>query len=351
MNAQLLRRPVAVEQSPLELTELPTPEPRADEILLRVRACGVCHTDLHTVEGEIAAKLPVVPGHQIVGVVERVGNEVREFRVGDRAGVAWLHRSCGACEFCRTGRENLCERSQFTGFHVNGGYAEFAVAPAAFAVRIPDAFDNAHAAPLLCAGIVGFRALRLALNLDCRARGPRAVGETTPSGPLGLQRLGLYGFGASAHLAIQVAIHWGCEAFVATRGAEHQRFAKELGAAWVGRAEDVPDTTLDAAVMFAPAGALVPEALRALRKGGTLALGGIYMTPIPELPYERIYHERVLRSVANATRDDARQFMRLAGNVPLRTEVQTFPLEEANAALLALKRGEIRGAGVLMVDG
>jgi propanol-preferring alcohol dehydrogenase len=326
MKAQLLRRPRPVEQSPLELTDLPVPSPGDDELLLRVRACGVCHTDLHTVEGEITGKLPIVPGHQIVGVVERVGANVRNFRIGDRVGVPWLHHTCGECEFCRSDRENLCERAQFTGFHVDGGYAEYAVTPSAFAVEIPNSFDDAHAAPLLCAGIIGYRALRLS--------------NVRPQ-----QVLGLYGFGASAHIAIQIAMRWGCEVCVATRGAEHQRLAKELGATWVGRAEDVPDATLHSAVMFAPAGGLVPEALRAVRKGGTVALAGIYMTQIPELNYERI-----LRSVANATRDDARQLMQLAGQIPLRTEVQTFPLADANRALAALKHGEIHAAGVLIVD-
>ncbi|HVM59497.1 MAG TPA: zinc-dependent alcohol dehydrogenase family protein [Verrucomicrobiae bacterium] len=330
MNAQLLRHPRPVEQSPLELTDLPVPSPGADELLLRVHACGVCHTDLHTVEGEIAAKLPIVPGHQIVGVVEQVGANVSGFRVGDRVGVPWLHQTCGECEFCRSDRENLCDRASFTGFHVNGGYAEYATALAQFAVKIPDNFDDVHAAPLLCAGVIGFRALRLS--------------NIRPQ-----QSLGLYGFGASAHIAIQIAVRWGCEVYVATRGAEHQRLAKELGATWVGRAEDVPDASLHSAIMFAPAGALVPEALRALRKGGTLTLAGIYMTPIPELNYERLYHERIMRSVANATRDDARQLMQLAGQIPLRTEVQTFPLAEANRALAALQHGEIHGAGVLMV--
>jgi len=332
MNAMLLRTPRRVDESPLEAVALPAPEPASDEILVRVRACGVCHTDLHTVEGEIAGKLPVVPGHQIVGVVEKVGSAVREYRDGDRVGVPWLHRSCGDCEFCRSGRENLCEQAQFTGFHVNGGYAEYAVAPAAFAVRIPDNFDDAHAAPLLCAGIVGYRALRLS--------------SIRPK-----QKLGLYGFGASAHIVLQIAVHWGCEVFVATRNAEHQRLASELGASWVGRAEDVPNATLHAAAIFAPAGTLVPEALRASRKGGTLVLAGIYMTPIPELKYELLYHERMVRSVANATREDARQLMQLAGEIPIRTEVQTFPLRDANRALLALKRSEIRGAAVLMIGG
>lgn len=331
MKAQLLRHPRPVEQSPLEAVDLPIPTHGDDEVLVRVHACGVCHTDLHTVEGEISGKLPIVPGHQIVGTVEQVGSNVRNFRIGDRVGVPWLHHTCGECEFCRSDRENLCERAQFTGFHVDGGYAEYAVVPAAFAVKIPDSFDDTHAAPLLCAGIIGYRALRLS--------------NVRPQ-----QTLGLYGFGASAHIAIQIAQSWGCGVYVATRGAEHQRLAKELRATWVGRAEDVPDATLHSAVMFAPAGGLVPEALRALRKGGTLALAGIYMTPIPELNYERLYHERILRSVANATRDDARQLMQLAGQIPLRTEVQTFPLVDANRALTALKHGEIHGAGVLIVN-
>jgi propanol-preferring alcohol dehydrogenase len=329
MKAMALRSPRPAEESPLELTELPKPDPGVDELLLRVRACGVCHTDLHTVEGEIAGKLPIVPGHQIVGVVEKAGRDVREFQNGDRAGVPWLHRSCGACEFCRNGCENLCEQAQFTGFHVNGGYAEYAVVSAAFAVRIPAGFDDAHAAPLLCAGIVGYRALRLS--------------NIRPQ-----QKLGLYGFGASAHIVLQIAVHQDCKIFVATRSAEHQRLAKELGATWVGRAEDVPGATLHSAVIFAPAGTLVPEALRAVRKAGTLVLAGIYMTPIPELKYELLYHERVMRSVANATRDDARQLMQLAGEIPIRTEIQTFPLKDANRALLALKRSEILGAGVLV---
>ena len=323
MKAMLLRRPGPVEEGPLEAVELPTPEPGDGEILVRVRACGVCHTDLHTVEGEIPAKLPVVPGHQIVGIVERIGAGVVAFRVGDRVGIPWLHRTCGVCEFCRTGRENLCERAEFTGLHVNGGYAEFVV-------KLPARFCDAEAAPLLCAGIVGFRSLRL-------------------SGAQAGQRLGLYGFGASAHLVLQVAVQQGCEVIVATRATAHQQLARELGAVWAGRAEDVPATSLDAAIMFAPAGALVPPALHALRKGGTLVLAGIYMTSIPELQYEWLYHERVVRSVANATREDARQFMDLAGEIPLRTEVETSPLKDANRVLLALKRSEIHGAAVLIV--
>ncbi|HUI06008.1 MAG TPA: zinc-dependent alcohol dehydrogenase family protein [Verrucomicrobiae bacterium] len=351
MNAMLLRSPRPAEESPLELTELPQPEPEPDEILLHVRACGVCHTDLHTVEGDIADHLPIVPGHQIVGVVEKTGADAKAVRVGDRLGVPWLHRTCGLCEFCRSQRENLCERAQFTGLHVNGGYAEYAVAPVAFAVPIPHEFDDAHAAPLLCAGIVGFRALRLALRREGEAPAEPSLSAARREARPPRGRLGLYGFGASAHIVVQIAVYWGCEVFVATRSVEHQRLARELGAAWVGRAEDMPNTSLDSAIIFAPAGVLVPEALRSLRKGGTLALGGIYMTPIPELKYDLLYHERVVRSVTNATRDDARQFLQLAARIPVRTEVETFPLPEANRALLALKRSEIHGAAVLMVGG
>lgn len=318
MKAMLLREPRPAERSPLELAEIAKPQPGADEILLRVRACGVCHTDLHTVEGEITGNLPIVPGHQIIGIDERTGQ---------RWGVPWLHHACGTCEFCTSDRENLCEKARFTGFHINGGYAEYAIVPAEFAVKIPEKFEDAKAAPLLCAGIIGYRALRL-------------------SGIRSKQTLGLYGFGASAHIAIQVARHWGCEVFVSTRSAEHQQLARDLGATL-----EIPEHSLDAAIIFAPAGKLVPVALRALRKGGTLALAGIYMTPIPELNCELLYHERMLRSVANATRDDAKQLMRLAGEIPIHTEVETFPLEEANRALLAIKHSKIRGAGVLVIAG
>jgi propanol-preferring alcohol dehydrogenase len=322
MNAMLLRSPAAAETAPLQRVELPTPEPAADELLIGIETCGICHTDLHLVEGEIHGRLPIIPGHQIVGT---------GVAGGGRVGIPWLHRTCGECEFCRSGRENLCERAQFTGFDVNGGFAEFATVPAAFAVSLPAKMDPCQLAPLLCAGIIGYRALRLS--------------EIKPG-----ERLGLYGFGASAHIAIQIALHWKCEVFVATRGAEHQRLASTLGAAWVGRAEDLPADTLHSAIIFAPAGALVPEALRAVRRGGTLALAGIYMSPIPEMPYDRIYQERTVRSVANATREDARELMRLAVEIPIRTEVQTFSLEDANRALLELKQGKIRGAAVLTVS-
>jgi propanol-preferring alcohol dehydrogenase len=328
MNAMLLTRTAPAEQSPLQPAELPTPSPRPDEILVRVLACGVCHTDLHTVEGELPAHLPIVPGHQIVGIVEQAGDQVTEFRAGDRVGIPWVHRTCRACDYCRAGRENLCDAARFTGLHVNGGYAARAIAVADFAVKIPAAYSDREAAPLLCAGIVGFRALRV-------------------SGVRPFQRLGLYGFGASAHLAVQVATGWNCEVLVATRSEQHQHLARELGAGWVGQAGDMPSAALDAAVMFAPAGGLVPEALRALRKGGTLALAGIHMSPIPQLRYELLYHERVIRSVANATRDDARAFMQIAGERKLRAEVEPFPLQRANEALLAIKHSRLRAAAVL----
>jgi propanol-preferring alcohol dehydrogenase len=244
--------------------------------------------------------------------------------------VPWLHSTCARCDFCQRGRENLCPEARFTGFHVNGGYAETVVACAAYVVNLPPGYDDTEVAPLLCAGVVGYRALRLS--------------DVQPT-----QRLGLIGFGASAHVVIQIARHRHCEIFVATRSQAHQQLAKELGAAWVGRAEDLPASTLHAAILFAPAGALVPQALRALRKGGTLALAGIYLSPVPELSYELLYHERTVRSVANATREDARELMKVASEVRIRTEVETFPLEAANEALLALKRSQIRGAAVLKV--
>lgn len=320
------------EQGPLRLQDVPVPQPGAGEVRVRVSCCGLCHTDLHTVEGDLPLpRLPLVPGHQIVGVVEAAGAGARRFREGDRVGIPWLHETCGQCDYCRGGQENLCDRARFTGYHVDGGYAESAVVGEAFAVPIPSAFDDAHAAPLLCAGIVGYRSFRL-------------------SGARKGDRLGLYGFGASAHIVLQCARHLGCEVWVFTRSREHQELAKKLGAAWVGAAGDQAPGQLDSAISFAPAGALVPTALAALRKGGTLALAGITMGPIPQLDYASLYHERVVRSVANATREDARDFMELAAQVPIRTEVEMFELEQANAALQALKSSQIAGAGVLRVS-
>ena len=330
MLAALLDAPKPIEENPLELTRLPEPLPGAREVRIRVRACGICHTDLHTVEGDIPLpKLPLVPGHQVVGVVEARGRDAKRFKEGDRIGIAWLRRACGSCVYCNKGDENLCERAEFTGLHAHGGYAEFATADEAFAYHLPSGFSDCQAAPLLCAGVIGYRALKLS---DIR-RG---------------ERLGLFGFGASAHIVIQVARHWNCEVYVFTRSLEHQRLAQSLGAAWVGRAEETPPEKLQAAIIFAPAGRLVLDALRVLDRGGTVVLAGITMTPIPEIDYPNLlYHERKLLSVANATRRDAEELLALAAEIPLRTEVEIFPLAQINHALQKLKQGQIQGAGVV----
>jgi propanol-preferring alcohol dehydrogenase len=331
VKAMILREPKPVEQNPLALAELPLPEPAPGQVRLRVRACGVCHTDLHLVEGEIALpRLPIVPGHQIVGQVDALGEGVSRYALGDRVGVPWLYSTCGVCAYCRRGLENLCDNARFTGQHADGGFAESMVVPADFAYPIPTGISDEQAAPLLCAGVIGYRSLRLS--------------EIEPGG-----RLGLYGFGASAHVTIQVARHWGCEVYVFTRGEEHQRHALELGAAWAGQAQETPPTPLDSAITFAPAGWLVPYVLRALRKGGTLAINAIHMSPIPELPYDLLYGERTLRSVANATRQDAKELLRLAADIPIHTDVELYPLAEANAVLQRLKRGKVRGAAVLRI--
>jgi propanol-preferring alcohol dehydrogenase len=333
MKAMLLREPKPAEERPLELTDLPLSEPGPGEIRLAVRVCGVCRTDLHTVEGDLdLPKLPLVPGHQVVGLVAARGDGANRFAEGQRVGVPWLYRTCGECEFCQRGLENLCQDAQFTGLHADGGYAEAMVVPEDFAYPIPEGFSDVAAAPLLCAGIIGYRALRLS--------------EIQPG-----QRLGLYGFGGSAHVTIQVARHWGCEVYVFTRSEGHKQLARELGAVWVGRAEDTPPAKMHSSIIFAPAGGLVPEALRVLERGGTLALAGVTMTPIPELDYDRLlYWERTVRSVANFTRQDAEELLQVAAEIPIHTTVQTFPLEAANEALLALKRSEIDGTGVLVVE-
>ncbi len=333
MRAMVLHTQQAIEEHPLRLEERERPTPGAGEILIRVHTCGVCHTDLHIVEGDLPLhKVPVTPGHQVVGTVAAVGPGVTQFQVGDRVGVPWVYQTCGTCEFCRSGRENLCENPRFTGWDVDGGYAEYMVAPADFAVPIPDEVDDVHAAPLLCAGIVGYRTLKLS--------------EVRPG-----QRLGIYGFGASAHIVIQVARYWGCEVYVFTRSDIHKRHARELGAAWVGEAQDTPPKKIHAAVIYAPAGWIVKEALRVLERGGTISIGGIYLSPIPELPYDLLYWERTVRSTANATRQDARELMELAAKIPIRTDVQVFPLEEANEALRRLKHSELKGSAVLQVAG
>jgi len=332
MKACLLRSPAAIETNPLAFADVKTPEPGKGEVLARVRVCGVCRTDLHVIEGELPPrKSPLIPGHQVVGVVEKQGENARRFAIGARIGIAWLHRTDGVCEYCRSGAENLCDNPEFTGYTVDGGYAEYIVAPEDFVYAIPEGFPDEQAAPMLCAGIIGFRSLRMS--------------GIKPGG-----RLGFYGFGAAAHVAIQVARHWNVEVSASTRDARHQRLALDLGAAWAGGTFDEPPKKLDAAIVFAPAGEIVPAALTALKKGGVLVLGGIHMSPIPSFNYDLLYQERVIRSVANNTRQDGEDFLRVAAEIPIRTHVQMFALREANRALNALKNDAIPGAAVLRVS-
>lgn len=331
MRAMRLFTPAPAEDSPLELTHLPLPRPAPGQALLRVLLCGVCRTDLHLVEGEIhPPSLPVTPGHQVVAEVEALGEGVDCLEIGQRVGAAWLGWACGECAFCRGGRQNLCPRARFTGFHYDGGFVEYMLGEANFLLPLPGEISDLQAAPLLCAGIIGYRSLRLA--------------ELQPG-----ERLGLFGFGASAHLAIQVARHWSCEVYVFTRSPEHRRHAEQLGAAWTGAAEDQPPQPLDRAVIFAPAGWLVPRALEKLRPGGTLAVNAIHLSPIPEMPYALIYGERTLRSVANATYQDGLDFIKLAVEIPLRASTALYPLEDANEALIDLKHSQLEGEAVLEV--
>ena len=331
MKGCLLRAPAPVSTNPLELADIPKPEPKSDQVLVRVLACGVCRTDLHVVEGELEPrKSPVIPGHQVVGTIEAMGEGARRFRMGDRVGIAWLHQTDGVCQYCRAGKENLCDNATFTGWMVDGGYAEYAVAPEGFVYAIPESFRDLDAAPLLCAGIIGFRALRL-------------------SGIERGGRLGFYGFGSAAHLAIQVARHWGAEVYAFTRDAAHQKLARDLGAVWVGYSNGSAPKLLDAAIIYAPAGELVPAALRELKKGGTLVLAGIHMSKIPAMDYNLLYQERVVRSVANNTRQDGEDFLRVAAEIPIHTEFQVFPLDETNRALNAVKNDQVRGAAVIQV--
>ncbi len=332
MQAMVLGKPGPVESSPLRLQEVTLPLPRAGEVRVQVRCCAICHTDLHTVEADLPLpRLPLIPGHQIVGVVDSLGPGSHVLKEGDRVGIPWLHSTDGQCDYCLRGFENLCDHAQFTGYHVDGGYAEFATVREDFAHPLPETFSDENAAPLLCAGIVGYRAYRL-------------------SGARSGSRLALYGFGASAHLVLQLARYEGCEVYVFTRAQAHRDLAAHLGAAWVGSAEDMPPHRLDASIIFAPSGSLVPHALRVLRKGGTLALAGITMSPIPQLDYSLLYDERVLRTVANSTREDCREFLSLAADAGLHTEIQVFDLGQANHALQALKQSKIQGAGVLRIS-
>jgi propanol-preferring alcohol dehydrogenase len=302
-------------------------------VLVRVLACGVCRTDLHVVEGELPSrKSPLIPGHQVVGIAEENGPGARRFQPGTRVGIAWLRRTDGVCGYCRSGRENLCESAEFNGWTADGGYAELMTAPEDFVYALPEGFPDLHAAPLLCAGIIGFRTLR--------------ISGVEPGG-----RLGMYGFGAAAHVAIQVARHWDIAVYAFSRDRRHQGLARELGATWTGGSFDEPPEKLDGALIFAPAGELVPPALRTLKRGATVAIGGIHMSNIPEIDYNLLYHERVVRSVANNTRHDGEDFLKVAAEIPIRTEVREFPLAEASAALNALKNDAIRGAAVLRTAG
>ncbi len=330
MKAMVLNQTSDVSRNPLQLQDRPTPNPKSGEILAKIHVCGVCRTDLHVVEGELPdTVLPIVPGHQAVGTVVRLGAGVSELKEGDRVGIAWLQDTCGKCEFCTSERENLCLQARFTGYQVDGGYAEYAVVPAQFAYPIPAVFSDDEAAPLLCAGIIGYRALRL-------------------SGIKPGQRLGLYGFGASAHIAIQIARHWGCQVYVSSLKREHQELARQLGAVWVGGATETPPDKLHGSIIFAPAGELVPPALRALNRGGTLALAGIHMSPIPSLDYDRdVFGERVISSVTANTRQDGIDLLREAAAIPIKPHTVRFPLEEANRALQELKAGTFQGAAVL----
>ncbi|GBD94985.1 alcohol dehydrogenase [bacterium BMS3Abin05] len=332
MKAMQFSSPAPIETEPLNYVDVPDPVPGSGEIRIRVKACGVCHTDLHEIEGELPlSKLPLIPGHQIVGIVEQSGVGAARFKIGDRVGVPWLHSTCGTCKYCKSGKENLCEQAKFTGYQVDGGYAQYHIIHQDFAYFLPEGFSDFQAAPLLCAGVVGYRALKLS--------------ELKPG-----QNFGMYGFGATAHVIIQIALHRGCDVYVFTRSREHRELALKLGAKWAGRAEDTPPVKMDSSVIFAPDGGLVPKALRVLDKGGTLALAGIYMTPIPPIDYNTLlYHERTVRSVANATREDAEELLQIAAEIPIHSEVVIFPLKEANKALRMVKESQINGACVLEI--
>jgi len=330
MKAMVLKKISPIEKEPLKMMDLSDPVPGLKEILVKISACGICHTELDEIEGRLPPRLPIVLGHQIVGRVKELGSGVTKFNLGDRVGIAWINSACGKCHFCKEGHENLCSEFQGTGCHTDGGYAQYTVVSEEFAYLIPKRFSDAEAAPLLCAGAIGYRDLILS---DIKK------GQT----------LGLFGFGASAHIVIQVAKYWGCEVFVFTRGEDHRKLAKKLGASWAGGPEDEPPRKLHCAIDFTPVGETVPHALKVLEKGGRLVLAVIRKrNPIPPLDYARLlWDEKEIKSVANITRRDAREFLPLAAEIPIIPEVQEFKLEEANHALILLKQGKIRGAGIL----
>jgi len=331
MKAMVLEQTAPVEQNPLRLTDVPVPDPGDKQVLIKVNACGVCHTDLHTVEGDLSLpRLPLVPGHQVVGSVHKTGPHAKKFSPGQRVGVTWFYSSCGSCRFCQEKRENLCEQARFTGYHEHGGYAEYMVLPERSAFPVPEVFSDAEATPLLCGGVIGYRAMKLS--------------EIKPG-----EKLGMYGFGNSAHIVIQLAVQMACQVHVFTRSRKHQELAKELGAVWVGSATDTPREPMDASIIFAPAGELVPQALRVLGRGGTLALAGITMSPLPQMDYSLVYGERTIRSVANTTRADADDLLKAAAEIPVRTVVDTFPLQDANKVLHMMKTSSLKAGAALVV--
>jgi len=317
---------------PLEHKDIPKPSPDASQLLIRVHTCGICRTDLHIIDGDLdEPKLPLVPGHQIVGTVEELGADITGFEPGDKVGVPWLGKTCGECEFCNSGRENLCDNARFTGYHIDGGFAEYTVADARFCFRIPDDYPDQQAAPLLCAGLIGYRSLRKTGNA---------------------QKLGFYGFGSAAHILTQVAVYQDKEVYAFTRPGdrEGQDFARSKGAGWAGGSDEMPPEKLDSAIIFAPVGPLVPQALRALKKGGSVVCAGIHMSDIPSFPYKILWEERRIESVANLTRKDGEEFMKLAPNIPVETNVTIYPLEKANEALEDLREGNFEGSAVLQID-
>jgi propanol-preferring alcohol dehydrogenase len=332
MRAMQLVEQKPVEELPLELVDLPVQAPGPGQVRVRVKVCGVCHTDLHTVEGDIKpSHFPIIPGHQVVGRIDAIGAGVSNLEIGMRVGIPWFQSSCGTCQYCLSGMENLCPNAKFTGFHKNGGFAEYIMADALGILPISDQLEDCQAAPLLCAGIIGYRSLKKA--------------DLIPG-----ERLGLFGFGASAHLAIQVAKYWDCEIFVFTRSQNHREHARNLGACWVGGADDEPPAYLDRAIIFAPVGEIVPKALEKLRPGGTLAINAIHMSPIPELPYKLIYGERTLRSVANATYNDGAEFLKLAVEISIKSTYEPYHLQQANQALIDLKHSRLNGEAVLVIS-
>jgi alcohol dehydrogenase, propanol-preferring len=333
MQAMVVETPALIETNPLRQMHVERPRPKAGELLVRVRVCGVCRTDLHVAEGDLPAKNQwMIPGHEVVGEVVELGEGCQRFTPGARVGIAWLRQTCGVCAYCRRDRENLCPNARFTGWDQNGGYAQWTVVSEAFAYPLPETIADEQLAPLLCAGIIGYRAIK---------RAQIGPGET----------VGLYGFGGSAHLALQVLQYWKCRVFVMTRGGPHQELAKEMGADWVGSADEPPPAALDAAILFAPAGNLVVPALEALDRGGVLAVAGIYLSEIPPLDYERhLFYEKELRSVTANTRQDGEEFLIIAGQIPIRTHTVAMALDQANLALQKLKHDELQGAAVLRVS-